>query len=129
MPLENPQRSWSLISLDFLTGLPESEGDTVVLVTMHSLNLPLPSLPTALETAKLIFNYLFRYYGIPEDRGPQFTSHVWKEFMEKLGVNISLTSGFHPQSNGHTERVTQEIGCYLRTYCSDNQNDWVRYLT
>lgn len=44
------------------------------------------------------------------DRGPQFTSRLWKAFMEKLGVTVSLTSGFHPQSNGQFERINQEIG-------------------
>ena len=44
------------------------------------------------------------------DRGPQFTSRVWKVFMEHLGVSISLTSGFHPESNGQVERVNQDVG-------------------
>ena len=39
------------------------------------------------------------------DRGPQFTSRVWKAFMERLGISVSLTSGFHPESNGQVERV------------------------
>lgn len=48
--------------------------------------------------------------------------------MEKLGATVSLTSGYHPQANGQTERMNQEIGRYLRTYCQDNQNDWVHFL-
>lgn len=48
--------------------------------------------------------------------------------MEKLGVTVSVTSAYHPQANSQTERMNQEIGCDLRTYCLDNQNDWVRFL-
>lgn len=54
------------------------------------------------------------------NRGPQFTSWVWKAFMENLGVAVSLTSGYHPQSNGHFERLNQEIGCYIRSFCSSD---------
>ncbi|KAK3551620.1 hypothetical protein QTP70_020828 [Hemibagrus guttatus] len=53
-------------------------------------------------------------YGIPEDivsdRGTQFTSQVWKAFCKQLDINVSLTSGYHPQSNGQVERLNQEIG-------------------
>jgi hypothetical protein len=54
---------------------------------------------------------------IVSDRGPQFTSGVWRAFMERLGVSISLTSGFHPESNGQVERVNQDVGRFLRSYC------------
>ncbi|KAK3510314.1 hypothetical protein QTP70_001363 [Hemibagrus guttatus] len=53
-----------------------------------------------------------RYYGLPEDivsdRGPQFTSRVWRAFCRRLGVTISLSLGYHPQTNGQTERKIQE---------------------
>lgn len=62
------------------------------------------------------------------DRGPQFTSHVWESFMEKLGITVSLTSGYHPQANGQVERANQEIGRFLRTFCSTNPEDWSRFL-
>lgn len=45
-----------------------------------------------------------------------------------LNVNVSLTSGYHPQANGQTERLNQEITRFLRSYCSQHQNDWSRYL-
>ncbi|KAK3515307.1 hypothetical protein QTP70_013471 [Hemibagrus guttatus] len=68
--------------------------------------------PTSLETAECLFNHVFRYYGLPEDivsdRGPQFTSRVWRAFCKRLGVTVSLSSGYHPQTNGQTERKIQE---------------------
>ncbi|KAK3562613.1 hypothetical protein QTP86_002339, partial [Hemibagrus guttatus] len=76
--------------------------------------IPLKGLPTAMETAQSLFHHVFRVYGIPEDivsdRGTQFTSQVWKDFCKQLDINVSLTSGYHPQSNGQVERLNQEIG-------------------
>lgn len=89
-------------------------------------------LPSALEVAEALFQQVFCYFGVPEDIisdcGPQFTSRVWFTFMEKLGVSVNLTSGYHPQLNGQVERMNQEIGRYLRSYCSNNQVDWARFI-
>ncbi|KAK3514001.1 hypothetical protein QTP70_001271 [Hemibagrus guttatus] len=88
--------------------------------------------PTAMEAAELMFNHIFRYFGIPEDivsdRGPQFISRVWKAFFARLGVAVSLSSGYHPQTNGQTERKIQEISRYLRTFCHSHQDSWSQYL-
>ncbi|KAI2647669.1 Transposon Ty3-G Gag-Pol polyprotein [Labeo rohita] len=94
--------------------------------------IPLPGLPTAMNTAQLLFSQIFRHFGIPEDivsdRGTQFTSRVWREFFRLLGVSISLSSGYHPETNGQTERKIQEICRYLRSYCHNHQESWNQYL-
>ncbi len=83
-PLPVPHHPWSHISMDFVTGLPPSDGKTVILL-----------------------DHVFRLHGIPvdvvSDRGPQFSSVFWREFCSLLGATASLSSGFHPQSNGQTE--------------------------
>ncbi len=83
-------------------------------------------------TAESLFNQVFRHFGIPEDivsdRGPQFISRVWKAFFSLLGVTISLTSGYHPQANGQTERKVQEINRFLRTFCQNHQDTWNQFL-
>ncbi|KAK3542386.1 hypothetical protein QTP86_025842 [Hemibagrus guttatus] len=65
--------------------------------------VPLKGLPTAMETAKALFNQVFQNYGLPEDivldLGPQFTSQVWGAFCAQLGINVSLSSVYHPQTN------------------------------
>ncbi|KAK3519933.1 hypothetical protein QTP70_008029 [Hemibagrus guttatus] len=95
-------------------------------------HVPLPGLPTAFDTAECLFNHVFRYFGLPEDivsdRGPQFTSRVWKAFFKRLGVTVSLSSGYHPQTNGQTERKIQEVGRFLRTFCHDHQEAWSQFL-
>ena len=48
--------------------------------------------------------------------------------MERLGVSISLTSGFHPESNGQVERVNQDVGRFLRSYCQDRPGHWAAFV-
>lgn len=95
LPLSVPKRPWSHISLDFVTGLPPSSGNTVVLTVVDRLSkmahfIPLPKLPSAKETAEALINHVFRIHGFPEDvvsdRGPQFISKFWKEFCSLLGA-------------------------------------------
>ncbi|KAI2649283.1 Transposon Tf2-8 polyprotein [Labeo rohita] len=94
--------------------------------------IPLPKLPTAMETAEHLCNWVFWLYGLPEDilsdRGPQFTSRLWASFFGLLGVNVSLTSGYHPQANGQVKRLNQELTRFLCSYCLGHQEDWSRYL-
>ncbi|KAI2645965.1 Transposon Tf2-6 polyprotein [Labeo rohita] len=69
--------------------------------------------PSAKETAATVVNHVFRIHGLPtdvdSDRGPQFISKFWREFCRLLGASVSLSSGFHPQSNGQTERANQDL--------------------
>ncbi|KAL0146466.1 hypothetical protein M9458_058229 [Cirrhinus mrigala] len=136
-PLPVPRRPWSHISLDFVTGLPESQGNHVILVVVDRFSkachlLPLPKLPTASQTAELLMKHVFRIHGFPQDmvsdRGPQFTSRFWKAFGHLIGSTISLSSGFHPQSNGQTERVNQDIERSLRCLVKNNHTTWSSQL-
>lgn len=104
-----------------------SERYTMILIMISStVNLmALPALPTALETAMLLFQHVFRYYGLPEnivnDRGLQFMVQVWRGFMVMLGITVSLTSGYNPQASGQI--INREIVVNLLTYCNNNQGE------
>lgn len=137
-PLPVPSRPWSHISLDFITGLPPSDGMTVILTIVDRFSkmahfVPLPKLPSAKETAQVTLDNVFRIHGLPmdvvSDRGPQFTSAFWKEFCHLLGATVSLSSGFHPQSNGQSERMNQELEKALRCMASSNPRAWATQLT
>ena len=136
-PLPIPPRPWSHIAVDFVTGLPPSEGNDTILTVVDRFSkavhfVPLPKLPTALETANLLVTHVFRLHGIPQDivsdRGPQFTSQVWKAFCRALGTTSSLTSGYHPQSNGQTERANQSLESSLRCVASRLPSSWATHL-
>ena len=133
LPLQTPSRPWSHRSMDFVTGLPVSEGNSAILVIVDRFSkacrlIPLPKLPSALDTAKLVFLHVFRVFGLPQDivsdRGPQFSSRVWQAICRLIGATASLSSGFHPQSNGQTERVNQEMEATLRSLVADNPSSW-----
>ncbi|KAK1787443.1 hypothetical protein P4O66_002740 [Electrophorus voltai] len=117
-PLAVPSHPWSHLSLNFIMGLPPSRGNTVILVVVDRFSKAghfdaLPKLPSAKETAKLLLTHVVHIHVLPSnimsDCEPQFTSQVWVAFFQMLGAEGSLSSGFHPQSNGLTERVNQEL--------------------
>uniref|UniRef100_A0A8C8DF58 Gypsy retrotransposon integrase-like protein 1 n=1 Tax=Oryzias sinensis TaxID=183150 RepID=A0A8C8DF58_9TELE len=137
-PLPVPSRPWSHIAVDFVTGLPASQGNTVILTIVDRFSkaahfVALPKLPTATETARCLTDHVFRLHGIPcdivSDRGPQFSSQVWKNFCQGLGATASLSSGFHPQTNGQTERTNQDLESALRCVCSQNPSSWSNHLS
>ena len=84
----------------------------------------LSGLPTGLQITESLFQQVSRHYGLPDDivsdRGPQFTSQVWRVFMETLGVMVSLTSGYKPKSNRQMESMNQELGRFLRSHSETN---------
>ncbi len=122
-PLSVPSRPWSHIALDFVTALP---GQYRFSKTAHFI--PLPKLPSAKETAVTVVNHVFRVHGLPvdvvSDRGPQFVSKFWREFCRLLGATVSLSSGFHPQ----TERANQDVERVLRCLVSQNPTSWGQQL-
>uniref|UniRef100_A0A674PBR8 Gypsy retrotransposon integrase-like protein 1 n=1 Tax=Takifugu rubripes TaxID=31033 RepID=A0A674PBR8_TAKRU len=122
-PLPVPSRPWSHIALDFVTGLPVSQGNDTILTIVDRFSkgvhfVALPKLPSAAETAELLVSHVVRLHGIPldvvSDRGPQFTSRVWQAFCKGIGATVSLSSGYHPQSNGQAERANQALEATLR---------------
>lgn len=105
--------------MDFVTGLPQSEGKTVILTVVDRFSkmvhlIALNKLPTAKELSQVFTKEVFRLHGIPKnivsDRGPQFISRFWREFCSLLGITLSLSSGFHPQTDGQMERANPETG-------------------
>lgn len=113
-----PWCPWSHITVDFVTGLPPSEGNTTILTIGDRFSktvyfVPLPKILFALETANLLVLHVFQLHGIPQDivsdGGPQFTSQVWKAFCRALGTTASLSSGYHPQTNGVMESANQDL--------------------
>uniref|UniRef100_A0A3B3HTI1 Uncharacterized protein n=1 Tax=Oryzias latipes TaxID=8090 RepID=A0A3B3HTI1_ORYLA len=131
------QRPWSHLAMDFITGLPASQDNTVILTVVDRFSkaahfIPLPKLPTATEMADVLIREVFRHHGIPSDivsdRGPQFISQVWRAFCSALGATVSLTSGHHPQSNGQAERANQELEAALRCVAAQNPSNWSSFL-
>ncbi len=79
-----------------------------------------------------VVDHVFRVHGLPvdvvSDRGPQFVSKFWREFCHLLGARVSLSSGFHPQTNGQTERANQDLERVLRCF-SHTESDFLEPTT
>ena len=88
---------------------------------------------TALEVANVLYEHIFKDHGLPRqivsDRGTQFTSKVFKEFCKLLGIRSTMSTAYHPQTDGQTERVNQSLEQYLRIFCNHRQDDWAKLLS
>lgn len=137
MPLPIPNMPWSHIAADFVTDLPESKGYTTELAVVDRLSkgckfVPFRSLPSTLQVAEDLFQFLFCCYQLPEDilsdHGPNSYQNSGRHSSRGRVVMISLTSGNHPESNGQAERTIQELRRFLWAYCHSCQCDWGEYL-
>lgn len=136
-PLPVPEGPWKSITMDFIVELPKSNGMTTIMTIVDRYSkmarfVALPKIPTAEETAKLVIKEVVRHFGTPtqviSDRGAQFTSKFWKQFLRKLGCQVSLSTAFHPQTDGQSERMNQTVEQYLRCFCNYRQDDWEELL-
>ncbi|PRP73007.1 retrotransposon nucleocapsid protein, partial [Planoprotostelium fungivorum] len=136
-PLEVPSDRWTSVTIDFMVELPECQGFNAIMVvvdrfTKMSHFIPCKNTITSEEAAWLYIDRVFRLHGIPEkivsDRGTQFTAEFWTSFWKQMGTKHSMSTAYHPQSDGQTERVNSVLNQYLRVYCSYLQDDWVPLL-
>jgi len=132
-PNQVPLGIWKSVTMDFVTDLPSSNGYDSMFVVVDRFSKATIVSPcrkdiTAEETSKLYLDIVWRRTGLPQqvisDRGPQFASKVMRELWDKLGVKASLSTAFHPQTDGETERVNQEIEQFFRVFCNFQQDNW-----
>jgi transposase InsO family protein len=135
-PLPVPDQFFQEISMDFMTDLPNSEGNCYLWVIKDRLSkwVVLEAMPTmkAEECARKFMECWGKYHGLPRaitsDRGTNWTSAFWKEFCRLIGVTQRLSSAYHPQTDGGPERINQEVQAYLRNFVNQEQSDWKRWL-
>uniref|UniRef100_A0A2N9HR88 Reverse transcriptase n=1 Tax=Fagus sylvatica TaxID=28930 RepID=A0A2N9HR88_FAGSY len=136
-PLAIPPRPWHSISMDFVEGLPTSRKQNVILVIVdrftkyvHFISLSHPY--TASKVAALFLQHVFKLHGLPSsivsDRDTVFTSLFWEELFRRQGVDLAMSSSYHPQSDGQTEVVNKSLEHYLRAFAADKPSLWVEWL-
>lgn len=122
-PLPIPDGAWQDLTMDFVEGLPKSDGYNAILVvvdrfTKYAHFFPLKYLFTAMQVAKVILNNIIKLHGIPRtiisDRDQIFTSSMWKELFRLLNTQLQMSSAYHPQTDRQSERVNQCLEMYLR---------------
>jgi hypothetical protein len=135
-PLPVPAH-WNTISLDFVEGLPISNGHDVILVVIDKLTkyahfLPLKHPFTALQVAMEFTDNIYKLHGLPEciisDRDKIFTSKLWQEMFRLTDTQLMMSSSYHPQTDGQTERLNQCLETFLRCTVHACPTKWFRWL-
>jgi len=132
-----PDAQWDTLSVDFVVELPESSGHDAVMTVVDAVSKRVHLIPThttviAEGTARLFLHYVWKLHGllkrIVSDRGPQFIALFTKELYRLLGIRLSSSTAWHPQTDGQTERVNQELDQFLRLFVNEWQDDWYDLL-
>ena len=142
-PLDVAERPWANISVDLITGLPiTSSGHSAILVVVDRCTKMIHLIPCldtldAVGFAQLMQDHVFSKHGLPldivHDRDRRFTGNFFKSVCEHLNIHQSITSAYHPQSDGQTERMNRTVEQVLRAFTADyglfHQRDWDSVLS
>jgi hypothetical protein len=94
---------------------------------------PTKTKATAPDVARIFFDVIFRLHGIPKvivsDRDSRFTSRFWKALFNNLGTKLAMSTAFHPQTDGQTERANRTLEDMLRAYTNYRQDNWDQHLS
>ena len=121
-PLSVPDARWDILSVDFVVELLESSGHDAIMTVVDSVSrrvyfVPTYTTVTAEEAARLFLHHVWKLHGLPKrvvsDHGPQFIASFTKELYRLLGIRLSSSTAWYPQTDGQTEHVNQELDQFL----------------
>jgi hypothetical protein len=137
-PLPIPEWKWETISMDFITGLLRSaKQNDVIIAVVEKLSksahfIPIKSTCKAIDIYNIFIKEIFRVHGMPRDtisdRDTKFSSIFWKSLMVGLETKLLFSTGYHPQTNGHMERINQILEDMLRMHVMHQPKKWEDYL-
>ncbi|SJL04180.1 uncharacterized protein ARMOST_07540 [Armillaria ostoyae] len=136
-PNEIPSKPWTHISVDMVTGLVPCKGNDAILVIVNRFSKAI--IPVACKTtlssegwAKILRDEVYAKYGMPttviSNHRPQSVSKFLEDLYKMLQIKGNTSTAFHPQTDGQTEHVNQEIEKYLRIFINHQQTDWPEWL-
>lgn len=136
-PLEIPDGPWQHITTDYIGPLPPSRGCDAIQVVSDKMTkrvhfLGAHTTDGAVEMCDAFMDRVWCLHGTPKkvvaDRGPQFAARYTARMWERMGIKRALSTAHHPETDGQTERVNQELEIYLRAYVDFYQDDWMDWL-
>ncbi|GJU65247.1 putative reverse transcriptase domain-containing protein [Tanacetum coccineum] len=135
---EIPQWKWDNITMDFVTKLPKSSQgyDTIWVIvdrlTKSAIFMPMRETDPMDKLARMYLKEVVTKHGIPVsiicDRDPRFASNFWKSLQKALGTSLDMSTAYHPQTDGQSERTIQTLEDMLRACVIDFGNGWVKHL-
>lgn len=137
-PLPVPPYKWHTVSMDFMKLPRTSTGFDGVFVFVDKLSkqvhyAPASACTSAAQVARIFFDTVYRHHGLPEvlisDRDSRFTSAFWRSLWGLCGSKLSMSTAFHPQTDGQTERANRTLLESLRSFVAMHQSDWDQHLT
>jgi len=137
-PLSVPDAWWDTLSVDFVVELSESSGHDAVMTVVDAVSkrvyfIPTHTTVTVEGAARLFLYYVWKLHGLPKcvvsNCGPQFIALFTKELYRLLGIQISSSTAWHPQTDGQTERVNQELDQFLCLFVNERQDNWYDLLS
>lgn len=123
--------------MDFVEGLPTSEGFDTIMVVVDRLTkfahfVPLRHPFNATQVARAFWDSIIKLHGVPHmivsDRDKIFTSAMWREILAAAGTKLLYSTAYHPQTDGQSERVNQCLEMFLRCAINDQPKQWRRWL-
>ena len=137
-PLEIAEWKWEHITMDFVTHLPRTsrKHDAIWVIvdrlTKSAHFLVVRMTFTLEEFCRLYIREIVRLHGVPvsivSDRDPRFTAQFWKSFQKAMGTQLSMSTAFHPQTDGQSERTIQILEDMLRACVLDLKGSWEEHL-
>ena len=136
-PLEIAEWKWEHITMDFVTHLPQtSQKHNTMWVIVDRLTKSVHFLAVQMtftleEFYRLYIREIVRFHGVPIslvlDQDPRFTAQFWKSFQKAMGTQLSMSTAFHPQTDGQSERTIQILEDMLRACVLDLKGSWEWY--
>jgi len=137
-PLPIPTAIWEDISLDFVIGLPPSQGHTAIIVVVDRFSKgahfgALPPKYGAFKVASVFLDLMCKHHGFPRslvsNRNPIFISQFWRKLFKICGTKLRMSTSYHPKTNGQTEVLNQVLKQYLCSFVSDKPSTWYKFLS
>lgn len=128
-PLPIPEWKWEAITMDFVTGLPRTRNqlDAIWVIvdrlTKSAHFLPIRTTFSLDKLAKIYIREVVRLHGVPvsivSDRDPRFTAKFWESFQRAMGTQLKLSTSYHPQTDGQSEKTIRVLEDMLRACALD----------
>ena len=127
-----PTQMWTDVSMDFIEGLPSSNGYTAIMVVVDCLNKYAHFVALKHPFTAIIVANVVRLHGIPtsivSDRDKVFISSFWRALFQLQGTKLCMSSSYHPQSDGQIEVVNRTLEQYLRCFAGDQPRKWLEWI-